>query len=60
MKVVDLNVLIYAIDEQSPHHGVILPYWQRLLEGEESVALPWIVLVGFLRPPPTVGRSPPR
>ena len=49
MQIVDLNVLIYAVDEQSPHHVIILPYWQRLLEGSESVGLPWIVLVGFLR-----------
>lgn len=49
MKVVDLNVLIYAVDEQSPHHATILPYWQQLLNGEESIGIPWIVLVGFLR-----------
>ena len=49
MKVVDLNVLIYAVDDGSAHHAKVLPYWHRLLNGEESVALPWIVLVGFLR-----------
>ena len=49
MKVVDLNVLIYAVDERSQHHATVLPYWQRLLNGEESIGLPWIVLVGFLR-----------
>ena len=49
MKIVDLNVLIYAVDERSPHHLVVLPYWQRLLDGEEGIGLPWIVLVGFLR-----------
>lgn len=49
MKVVDLNVLIYAVDGGSPHHAKVLPYWQRTLDGDESVGLPWIVIVGFLR-----------
>ena len=49
MKVVDLDILIYAVDDGSPHHAKVLPYWHRLLDEEESVALPWIVLVGFLR-----------
>ena len=49
MKVVDLNVLIYAVDGSSPHHEKVLPYWERLLDEEESIGLPWIVIVGFLR-----------
>ena len=49
MKIVGLNVLIYAVDERSAHHRTVLPYWQRLLEGEEGIGLHWIVLVGFLR-----------
>lgn len=49
MRIVDLNVLLYAVDDESAHHAVVLPYWQRLLDGSEGVGLPWVVLAGFLR-----------
>ena len=49
MKVIDLNVLIYAVNGDALHHAKVLPYWQRLLNGSESVGLPWIVIAGFLR-----------
>ena len=49
MKVVDLNVLIYAVHPDSAHHSVVRVHWNEMLNGDETVALPWIVVTGFLR-----------
>ncbi len=49
MKLVDLNVLLYAVNVDSPHHAAALAWWEGALNGDESVALPWVVLLGFLR-----------
>jgi len=49
VKVVDLNLLIYAIDRSSPSHRAALRWWNALLSGSETVALSWVVLLGFLR-----------
>ena len=49
MKVVDVNVLLYAINEQAPEHQRIRRWWEAALAGDESVGLSWLVLSGFLR-----------
>jgi hypothetical protein len=49
MKVVDLNVLLYVVNENAPHHQALLDWWESAVNGDESVGLPWVVLLGFLR-----------
>ncbi len=49
MKIVDLNVLLYAINENSPQHATALNWWTNALRGDETVGLAWTVLCGFLR-----------
>lgn len=49
MKLVDANVLLYAVNEDAPHHEVARSWLDRALAGPETVALPWIVLLAFLR-----------
>ncbi|HEU0103317.1 MAG TPA: type II toxin-antitoxin system VapC family toxin [Mycobacteriales bacterium] len=49
MKLVDLNLLIYAVDTSSPRHEQARPWLEAVLSGRETVALPWVVLLGFLR-----------
>lgn len=49
MKLLDLNLLVYAFDEASPRHQQAKPWVERVLSGPETVALPWIVLLGFVR-----------
>ena len=49
MKVVDVNVLLYSINEQAPEHQRIHRWWEVALTSDESVGLPWLVLAGFLR-----------
>ncbi len=49
MKIVDLNILIYAVNPSSPQHKPVKKWWEAAVNSEEAVALPWIVLIGFLR-----------
>lgn len=49
MTLVDVNILIYAEDTKSPHHAIVRPWWDALMNGPDTVALCWPVLNGFLR-----------
>lgn len=49
MKVVDLNLLLYAVNRDSPHHAQARAWLERMVTDEQPVALPWAVLLGFLR-----------
>lgn len=49
MKIVDLNVLLYAVNSDSAHHAAVRPYWEELTNGEEEIGFAWSVLLGFLR-----------
>jgi hypothetical protein len=46
---VDANLLIYAIDADSPHHERARQWLEDALSGETWVALPWVVILAFLR-----------
>jgi hypothetical protein len=45
----DVNILLYAYDEASPHHPDIQPWFQALLSGPEDVGIPWLTLWAFVR-----------
>jgi hypothetical protein len=45
----DLNLLIYAYDQDSEFHSRAQLWWTNLVNGEETVCLPWAVTLGFLR-----------
>ena len=49
MKLVDANVLLYAVDEGSAHHARAKPWLERQLSGSETFAFAWAVLLAFLR-----------
>jgi toxin-antitoxin system PIN domain toxin len=49
LKVVDVNLLLYAVNEDSAHHAKTKAWLERALSDDETVALPWVVLLGFLR-----------
>ena len=49
MKLIDLSLLFYAINEDAVHHAPVLAWWERALDGDEPVGFPWIVVLGFLR-----------
>jgi len=49
MKIVDINLLIYAINKDTPHH-VKAKYWlEDSLSSNEPFGFAWIVILGFLR-----------
>lgn len=47
--IVDANLLLYAVDDASPHHGVASAWLTSALNGEERVGLPWQTLGAFVR-----------
>ncbi|MEJ5944153.1 TA system VapC family ribonuclease toxin [Pseudokineococcus basanitobsidens] len=49
MRLLDLNLLLYALDETSPRHDAAAPWLEAQLNGSETVGLPWVVLLGFVR-----------
>ena len=49
MILVDANVLIYAVDADSPHHLAARRWLEHTLSGTTPVGLAWIVILAFLR-----------
>ena len=49
MKIIDLNVLIYAVNEDLSHHSQAKSWLEMQLNGSESIGMPWLVILGFIR-----------
>ena len=49
MILLDANLLIYAVNRDAPQHGAAREWFEQVLSGDESVRLPWICLLAFLR-----------
>jgi toxin-antitoxin system PIN domain toxin len=49
LKIPDVNILLYAINENSPHFARLKPWLESLIAGEEPVGFAWLALLGFLR-----------
>lgn len=49
MILVDANLLVYAVDSDSPRHRAARRWLERTLSGTTAVGLPWVVLLAFLR-----------
>ncbi len=49
MRVVDANVLLYAVNEDAEHHASAREWLDRALAGEDTVGFAWIVLLAFTR-----------
>ena len=49
MKLLDVNLLLYAVDETSEFHDTARPWFEQTLSGSETVALPWHTLTAFVR-----------
>lgn len=49
MILIDANLLIYAIDADSPHHRTARRWLEDTLSGTTQVGFPWIVILAFLR-----------
>lgn len=49
MILVDANLLIYAVNRDSPFHATAKHWWQETLSGNQEVGLAWIVILAFIR-----------
>lgn len=45
----DINLLIYAYNLDAPWHSEARSWWETCLSETKPVALPWVVLLGYLR-----------
>ena len=49
MRLADLNLLIYAVNRDAPQHDVARQWLEDSLSGDDTLALSWSVILGFLR-----------
>jgi hypothetical protein len=49
VKLIDVNLLLYAVNEDAPPHKKAKPWLEETLSGSESVAFAWSALLAFLR-----------
>ena len=49
MRIVDANVLLYAVNRQSVGHEAAHRWLTSALSGSEAVGLPWVSLLAFTR-----------
>jgi len=49
VKLVDANVLLYAVNSDARHHDAARRWLDEALVGDESVGLPWLCLIAFTR-----------
>ena len=49
MKIVDANVLLYAVNADSVHHNTSRTWLDAALSGTESIGFAWSVVLAFLR-----------
>lgn len=45
----DLNLLLYAYNTGAQEHGPARAWWEAILTGTETVGVPWVVSLGFVR-----------
>lgn len=49
MKIVDANVLLYAVNTASEHHKPSLRWLDGALSGADRVGFAWVPLLAFVR-----------
>lgn len=49
MKLLDANLLIYAVNGDLPQHRAAKAWLEKVLSGIDSVGLPWVSVLAFLR-----------
>ena len=49
MMIVDANLLLYAVDENSTHNAAAAAWLEETLDGDSRVGLPWQTIGAFLR-----------
>lgn len=49
MIVPDINLLVYAYNRDAPHHDEAREWWEDCLSSQQTVGMPWVVVLGFVR-----------
>lgn len=49
MKIIDTNVLIYSVSQQSPKFVVATNWLNRVMSESETIGFSWLVLIAFMR-----------
>lgn len=49
MKIIDANILLYAVNEDAPQHPRAKAWLEQALSGTEPLGFDWTVLLAFLR-----------
>jgi hypothetical protein len=49
MKLLDANILLYAYDTSSSHHGICRVWLESAFNADETIALPWQTILAFVR-----------
>jgi toxin-antitoxin system PIN domain toxin len=49
VKLIDTNLLLYAVDDSSAHHELARTWLEGALSGTETIAFAWNALLGFVR-----------
>lgn len=58
MKLVDANVLLYAVNRDARHHERSTHWLDAALSGDDTVAFAWVALLAFVRLSTKVGLFP--
>jgi hypothetical protein len=49
VKIIDVNVLLYVTNTRAAEHMPALAWWEQSLAGPETIGIPWVVLLAFVR-----------
>jgi toxin-antitoxin system PIN domain toxin len=49
MSIVDLTLLMAAVNSRAPQHKAARAWWEEQLNGSTPVGLSWLVILGFIR-----------
>ncbi len=49
MIIPDLNLLLYAYNNDTLFHNAARSWWEGLINGAERIGIPWVVAAGFVR-----------
>ena len=49
MIIPDINLLVYAYNQDAPYHAAARRWWESLCNRREPIGLPWVVNCGFIR-----------
>ncbi len=58
MKIVDANVLLYAVNSASEHHRASRRWLDDALSGSDTVGLAWVPMLAFIRLTTKIGLFP--